>query len=63
MIVPNDEFRQQRPRQSVAFFVKPDNDTLVIPLVNPNKSNLVPEFQNVTAGEHFRQRTMSTRRI
>ncbi|ODN05973.1 hypothetical protein Ocin01_00708 [Orchesella cincta] len=62
VIVPQDEFQKQKPRQSIAFFVKPDNETVVVPLVNPENPSKIPEFQNVTAGEHFKQRTMSTRR-
>lgn len=35
--VPEEELRRQLPRQSLAFFVHPDNDVMVSPLVGSKK--------------------------
>ena len=35
--VPEEEIRRRLPRQSLAFFVHPDNDVMVSPLNGSNK--------------------------
>jgi isopenicillin N synthase-like dioxygenase len=36
--VPEEEIRRRSPRQSIAFFVHPDNDVMVSPLLNGSKN-------------------------
>lgn len=31
MVVPEEEIRRRTPRQSIAFFVHPDNHVMIIP--------------------------------
>lgn len=37
MVVPEEEIRRRTPRQSIAFFVHPDNDVMIAPLDGSGK--------------------------
>ena len=40
--VPEEEIRRRSPRQSIAFFVHPDNEVMVSPLLKGTSKNLNP---------------------
>jgi len=60
VVIPEDPVRRALQRQSVAIFIKPDNDVLVKPLV---KDTGVDENEDdgVDPGAHFRRRTIENR--
>lgn len=37
VVVPEEEIRRRTPRQSIAFFVHPDNDVMIAPLDGSGK--------------------------
>jgi len=61
VVVPEDEVKRNVPRQSIALFVKPDNSTLVHPLLDSGNSAIANNKSSdgsVYAGDHFRKRTI-----
>jgi len=61
VIVPEEEINLNVPRESIAYFVKPDNSTLLYPLVGSDDltfANNDRSSEGVYAGEHFRKRTV-----
>jgi len=54
--VPEEELRRRSPRQSIAFFVHPDNDVMVYPLTSDGSSKHKP----IGALEHLNARLSAT---
>jgi len=55
VVVPELEFRRKNLRQSIAFFVHPDDDVLCQPLSGPD-----PKYPPVTARQHLENRFAAT---
>jgi len=55
VVVPELEFRRKNPRQSIAFFVHPDDDVVCQPLSGPD-----PKYPPVTARQHLENRFAAT---
>jgi len=53
--IPVEEFRRRATRQSLAFFVHPDDSVLVSPLSGPD-----PRYPPVTARQHLENRFQAT---
>jgi len=48
VIIPEEEIKRGIPRQSIALFVKPDNGTLVMPVISAKGGN-APEAIDAAA--------------
>jgi len=55
VVVPEQEFRRRSPRQSIAFFVHPDDQVECSPLEGPD-----PRYPMVTALGHLENRFRAT---
>jgi isopenicillin N synthase-like dioxygenase len=55
VLVPTEEFRRRAPRQSIAFFVHPDDSVECGPLAGPD-----PRYPPVTARGHLEARFKAT---
>merc|ERR1711953_85854 len=55
VVVPEQEFRRRSARQSIAFFVHPDDQVMFSPLAGPD-----PRYPPVTALQHLENRFRAT---
>ena len=59
VVVPQEELLRQQPRQSIAFFIHPNHDILVKPLIQTENKKQTDE-DVITAFEHTMLRFKAT---
>ena len=55
VVIPSEEFRRKSARQSIAFFIHPDDDVVCQPIGGPD-----PRYPPVTARQHLENRFSAT---
>lgn len=58
VVIPHEEVKRRQGRQSIVFFLHPESDTLVEPLINLEKTN--KKYLPITALDHVNKRFAAT---
>ena len=66
MVIPPEEFLRKKARQSIVFFLHPESDTIVKPLINldgktsEKSAGDGKKYEAITALEHVNKRFAAT---